>query len=111
MSLNSLEKLAGIALAMDTTVHEHVTGIRLDVIENEADVRDYQSVFGPLAPKILLQQPVYGFAECLQVFKVNSRFGFVNQHEIGVLEEQLEDFRFLDFPTREADIEITVKKL
>ena len=43
MSLNSLEKLARITLAVDTAVQEYVASVCFYVVENETQVGDDQT--------------------------------------------------------------------
>ena len=59
---------------------------------------------------VLLQQSGNGIADEGNVFQVNSRFGLVKEHQIGVLGRKLKQFGALDFTPGKAGVDIPVQE-
>ena len=110
--LDIMEQIPGIALAAQTAAAQDVSPVGVDVIHDEAGVGDDQAGFFPvLAAALLLEQVGDDLAHHLEVLQVHARFRFVQEHHLGILGQQLQEFGALELTPGKAVIDLPVQKL
>ena len=107
-----MQQIPGVPLTAHTAAAQDVGPVRVDVIHDEAGVGDDQAGMLPgLGAALLLEQLGDDRPHHLEVLQVDARFRFVQEHHLGILGQQLQEFGTLELTPGKAVIDLPVQKL
>ena len=106
------QDLAGVPVAPDPAVDEHMPLVGLEVIEDVAGVGYDQAAFAAVDDmNVFFEQACDLLSHQVHVLEVDAALRLVKHEEVGLLDLQLQDFAALDLTAREPDVGVPGKKL